>query len=77
MALATVGGAMTFPERSASRHAGQAYRSRRDDVDLVGWEKERKRRAHQLSPNALLDGGHAALCPPYKIAIVDVFSELR
>ena len=35
------------------------------DDELVGWAKERKRRAHHLSASELMDGGHATLCPPY------------
>ena len=31
----------------------------------VGWAKARKRRAHHLSEIVSVNGGHAALCPPY------------
>ena len=33
----------------------------------VGWAKARMRRAHHPSTNAAAHGGHASLCPPYKL----------
>src|SRR3954463_1133755 len=37
-----------------------------DGETAVGWAKERKRRAHHLSPIRVASGGHASLCPPYE-----------
>ena len=58
-------------ERSDTRDPcrGKSRMSRatidRLDYRIVGWAKERKRRAHHPSPNSLRKGGHAPLCPPY------------
>src|SRR5690242_13385249 len=32
---------------------------------IVGWAKARMRRAHHVSSNRGVNGGHASLCPPY------------
>src|SRR4051794_34094561 len=34
---------------------------------VVGWAEAHLRRAHHLSTPIILNGGHAALCPPYEV----------
>src|SRR6185369_6373522 len=40
------------------------------NASFVGWAKARLRRAHHLLSSIDLNGGHAALCPPYEATIL-------
>ena len=53
--------------RIASVRRRWLHPSRRRCAALRRVGKGAKRRAHHLSPSAVRNGGHAALCPPYEI----------